>query len=492
MPFLLVYTCGASVLLALLSLYRLDSKPDFLSFMASVPGLAFLASIGALILGLSWIAHSYSRRTPAQRRERAMALAMAALSLILAIAAAEAVLRLLSTRGPGGTRIYGTYLYPRRWSDVISEHRRVLDRMAREATFIVHDPLLGWTLAPNRQDATGRYATSVEGLRSPRPGLTFSDARQRLSGKVDSTPSVRIALVGDSMTFGDEVPCEETWAHRLEEELGPDVQVLNFGVSGYGVSQSFLRYRRDVRGWHPDIVVMGITSEDLQRMMNLYNFLIYPTNVDNPFIRPRLIHGADLSAPINEPVPQPTEIFACPELEQLPYLKYDRFYNRYQWERNDLWRHAHRSYLFRLLTSLRIPADMARTAVSDDDLTTLSTAVLTTFVNEVRAAGATPLIVHLPYKHELQAAATQPGFVPPAVHMLNQTGVDFYDSTRCLIAAQAQDHFAPQGHYAAAANTALAACLGEVVQGLIGKGPRAESRPGSPPRRAAERAGASS
>jgi len=85
------------------------------------------------------------------------------------------------------------------------------------------------------------------GTRSPRPGTVFADR----------SADYRIALIGDSFTFSDEASYEESWSYKLERKLRPQVQVLNFGVSGYGIDQAYLRYKRDVRPWHPDIVVLG-------------------------------------------------------------------------------------------------------------------------------------------------------------------------------------------------------------------------------------------
>ena len=104
------------------------------------------------------------------------------------------------------------------------------------------------------------------GTRSPRPGTVFADR----------SAAYRIALIGDSFTFSDEVGYEESWAYKLERKLRPQVQVLNFGVSGYGIDQAYLRYTRDVRPWHPDIVVLGYIRADVWRTGRVYEFLSWP------------------------------------------------------------------------------------------------------------------------------------------------------------------------------------------------------------------------
>jgi len=85
------------------------------------------------------------------------------------------------------------------------------------------------------------YFSSVEGIRSAGPDVRFAHRSARR----------RVALIGDSNAFSFEVPFEESWGHHLQQLLGADAQVLNFGVDGYGIDQIYLRYRRDVRPWKP-------------------------------------------------------------------------------------------------------------------------------------------------------------------------------------------------------------------------------------------------
>lgn len=114
-------------------------------------------------------------------------------------------------------------------------------------------PTLGWTTAPGAHampygpctiDGLGRRVTGPEGT-LPAPGAR------------------RIALVGDSFTFGDEVPDPETWAWRVREATGAAVE--DWGVLGFGLGQVVLRTEADVLPRHPDVVVLGISSMVLLR-----------------------------------------------------------------------------------------------------------------------------------------------------------------------------------------------------------------------------------
>ena len=74
----------------------------------------------------------------------------------------------------------------------------------------------------------------------------------------------RIAVVGDSMTYGYGVEVDDTYASRLAEALAEDycVEVLNLGVNGHA-SEDVQRTLAEFlpRLW-PDIVIYGICLND--------------------------------------------------------------------------------------------------------------------------------------------------------------------------------------------------------------------------------------
>ncbi len=67
---------------------------------------------------------------------------------------------------------------------------------------------------------------------------------------------LRIAAFGDSFVFCDDEKDEDTWEHYLENSAG-NLEVLNFGVSGYGVNQAYLRYLDDGIHFCPHIVIFN-------------------------------------------------------------------------------------------------------------------------------------------------------------------------------------------------------------------------------------------
>lgn len=77
----------------------------------------------------------------------------------------------------------------------------------------------------------------------------------------------RIAVIGDSFTEAIHVPYEKTFCQLLErrfEKAGQVVEVLNFGVSGFGTAQELEMLNHYVLPTQPDIVILAIfTGNDV-------------------------------------------------------------------------------------------------------------------------------------------------------------------------------------------------------------------------------------
>lgn len=106
-----------------------------------------------------------------------------------------------------------------------------------------------WMFTPERA-----YTVSVnaEGLRGREP----VDWQAR-----------RILAVGDSFTFGPYVEDDETWPAVLETMLrarGERVQVLNAGVSGYGIAQEAAYLTEKGLRLRPALVLLAITGNDVE------------------------------------------------------------------------------------------------------------------------------------------------------------------------------------------------------------------------------------
>lgn len=78
----------------------------------------------------------------------------------------------------------------------------------------------------------------------------------------------RIAVLGDSFTEARQVELEETYWKRLETILNSNasghsnarIEVLNFGIGGYGQSEELLTLKHDILLFSPDLVLVGFFS----------------------------------------------------------------------------------------------------------------------------------------------------------------------------------------------------------------------------------------
>ena len=199
-----------AVFLALICLYRAAFYVDIFSFLQSRTGVLFLCSSIILTLSVLWVIRTI-RFSSSDNRKLAIACAMNALMLILTVSSLEIGIRLLSTSTSTGETFRGVPLYPQKWTKVVARYKATLERMTHEDPFLIYEPILGWTVGPSRRNSSGQDISSAEGLRAPQIGMTFTDRRTRHSGLSTKPVAVRIALIGDSMTYGYEVRREGSW-----------------------------------------------------------------------------------------------------------------------------------------------------------------------------------------------------------------------------------------------------------------------------------------
>lgn len=73
----------------------------------------------------------------------------------------------------------------------------------------------------------------------------------------------RIAVLGDSFMEGVGVEDAELFTRQLENLLGPDVEVLNFGLSSLGTVQQEILYEHVIAAYKPDIVLVAFYMNDV-------------------------------------------------------------------------------------------------------------------------------------------------------------------------------------------------------------------------------------
>lgn len=122
------------------------------------------------------------------------------------------------------------------------------------------DASRGWTLRPS---VVTRWR--VEGgadVMTNRYGFRDGDWDTKKDPK-----TLRIAIFGDSFTEALQVNAEERWGNLLRDEIFAisgckalkggknSIEVMNFGVGGYGTGQSWLNWKVSGREFSPDIVL---------------------------------------------------------------------------------------------------------------------------------------------------------------------------------------------------------------------------------------------
>jgi hypothetical protein len=80
-----------------------------------------------------------------------------------------------------------------------------------------------------------------------------------------------ISVYGDSFVWGVEVPLADGWVEQLARQLG--CRVANYGVSGYGTDQAYIRFIRKIADEAP-LVLHGIYPEEVMRNVNQYRGFI--------------------------------------------------------------------------------------------------------------------------------------------------------------------------------------------------------------------------
>jgi hypothetical protein len=121
-------------------------------------------------------------------------------------------------------------------------------------------------------DITGRISLpNAEGWFSKEGNayikINSDGLRDREHPKIKPEKVIRIAILGDSFTEALHVNLENTFWSILEKKLNANktfgnkkVEVINFGVSGFGTDQELMTLRHRVWDYSPDIVLLAFYS----------------------------------------------------------------------------------------------------------------------------------------------------------------------------------------------------------------------------------------
>jgi hypothetical protein len=135
--------------------------------------------------------------------------------------------------------------------------------------------------------------------------------RDREHDRAKPPHTLRIAVLGDSWAEALQVPIEKTFWDAMGRKLseceslpgGYQVEVINFGVSGYGTAQELITLRRKVWAYSPDIVLLAFNGGNdvtdnsrALRKEELIPYFVYrdgALTLDSSFLNAKGFHSPD-------------------------------------------------------------------------------------------------------------------------------------------------------------------------------------------------------
>ena len=306
---------------------------------------------------------------------------------VLFVVIVTASVELLSRAGLSMLEWRGLEYRPVLVDDLSVAHREALaDLLAGRASLFQHDAVLGWSLRPGFRSSL--CTIGADGLRRDpeRPAAT--------------TPSVQVAIFGDSFTFGGDVADRDAYPEILARQ-DARIAVANYGVPAYGLDQAFLRYQWDGRGSHPQVVVIGFMSENISRNVSVFRPFYLPTSL-LPLAKPRYVPGEQGPILIPNPLPRLDDyrnLLARPA-ETLAQLGEHDFFYRTRPRAGPFDRSA-TVRLVRLAAEQLGPARRSSFYAPESEAFRVTTDLFTAFYEMALRDGSQPVIVILPERSDL-------------------------------------------------------------------------------------------
>lgn len=346
--------------------------------------------------------------------------------------------------------------------------------LAGNGTWYQHiDPDLGWVTTPGV--ATRWEAINQGGERAER-----EYAQGAPSGVV------RIAAFGDSFVHGDEVTTEQAWPTVLER-LQPGIEVLNFGVGGYGIDQAMLRFSSAGVALRPDVVLVGLIADDVLRGVNVFRPFLAPTT-GQVLAKPRYVLDGDgalrlLPNPLRS-VDDYRALLADPS--RLRAVAAHDLYAPPASDAGPLDALAAVRLVKLLAATLGragnvLPESRIAQLGADEEPVRLAVATLAEFVARIRRAGAEPLLVILPDLGDLDLhQAGRPTTYQPLLDRVRAAGlpvIDMMDGFDCRLPGWRPKQLIRRTHYSVLGNRLVASHLRDELdaRGLLPRGAPAQT-----------------
>ena len=179
-------------------------------------------------------------------------------------------------------------------------------RTPRLAKFWQHDELYGWSHIPGARGRFTSYGFDVQ-VEINAQGFRGPDI-----APVKDTSKTRVLVVGDSLVWGFGVEQEEIFTSKMAARC-QNLEVINFGVSGYSTDQELLLFKEQGKSLEPDVVVLVVSGNDFSDNLRSTMYVYYQ--------KPVFLLEDDRLVLSNRPVPAPNIfIEAASSLARRSYL----------------------------------------------------------------------------------------------------------------------------------------------------------------------------
>ena len=339
-------------------------------------------------------------------------------------------------------------------------HRQILDTFAQlekeGRNFDQFDSVLGWSIRPNSHTVENGtpYESNDAGVRADR-GYALT-----------APPEVtRIGVFGPSFAHADDVALQDSWPYLMEQSQ-PALEVMNWGVGGYGTDQAFLRYTTQGVAYAPQVVIIAYEEDNLRRNVNRYRPFVHP-QTGLPLTKPVYVPLGDGLQRLDNPFPSLAVLRDTAESDPDRFLDVacsNDFFcvrERYQPSPLDGLKSCRllRTLAFDIRYRNRLPTLTTwQESYSDPLQTEVTLRLLKMFAETARQNGSTPLVVTFAYRVTLEEyAAGRPPMYQGIIDRLRSVDIRVLDLTPEFVAAgqgsnDFTGYFAPGGHYNEAGN----------------------------------------
>jgi hypothetical protein len=229
-------------------------------------------------------------------------------------------------------------------------------------------------------------------------------ARKRLDTPSAVAPgTTRLLVFGDSYAQATRVKQEQAWPAVLETSR---LETINFGVDGYGMAQSYLRYRQVKNSIEHDLVLLlFVPIKDLWRDVNTIRSLA--KDWDYYPVMPRFVLEQDELVLIESPYERNLQVFeenspVVSDKLETHLRRYDRFFFETEYRQPRLFG---RLVLYKL--PLRVYLTLRKRALygrldADSEAVQVTGRIFEAMAEEVEREGARFILVYLPSRKDLK------------------------------------------------------------------------------------------